>query len=516
MVAAIGGLAILAVACSIDAIEVSSDSPDALVAEATVMPVTLAPTVSAEATVMPAPTATADSDDVAEEPTPVAPVDTPVVFNGDFSTSIQPIIVNKCASCHAAGGPGAVHWQLGTAQDLVDTHLMISNLVDAEYMPPWPASDLGVPFAKNRSLRSDELQALLDWSLAGAPLDVDPATPLPPADGVNRLTDPDLIIEPDEPYAGDPATKDDYRCLVYDPQLEEGAWITGYEFLPDQLDVVHHAVGTLLKASAAERAKSLAQSDERPGWECFGGDRLPNSDLFLGWAPGQDATEFPDNTGLYLEPGDFIVVQIHYHYEGSAPADASQVALRFADPAKSGDFDRLEVAQLLAPVEIPCASWEEGPLCDRDAALADAIDRFGADGVFDDLTNVCGYDVEDFAEYTDGVVSAKCPIPAGFVDASGEVLAVLGHMHEIGDWLRITINPGEEDELVLLDIPDWDFDWQYNYVPVDPITIAPTDIVQLECGWDRARRDASLEPAYILWADGTDDEMCFATLTLRR
>ena len=42
------------------------------------------------------------------------------------------------------------------------------------------------------------------------------------------------------------------------------------------------------------------------------------------------------------------------------------------------------------------------------------------------------------------------------------------------------------------------------------------DVVLLECGWDRSRRDPSLEPAYILWADGTNDEMCFATITVRR
>ncbi|MEL6981222.1 MAG: monooxygenase, partial [Actinomycetota bacterium] len=65
------------------------------------------------------------------------------------------------------------------------------------------------------------------------------------------------------------------------------------------------------------------------------------------------------------------------------------------------------------------------------------------------------------------------------------------------------------------DIPDWDFDWQYNYQPADTIVIDADDVIRIECGWDRARRDPTLEPAYVLWADGTDDEMCFATLTTR-
>ena len=89
-------------------------------------------------------------------------------------------------------------------------------------------------------------------------------------------------------------------------------------------------------------------------------------------------------------------------------------------------------------------------------------------------------------------------------------------MHEIGDWMRITVNAGRPGEYVLLDIDEWDFNWQYNYRPVETIELGPSDVMTVECGWDRAHRSPDLEPAYILWADGTNDEMCFVTLTLRR
>jgi hypothetical protein len=79
----------------------------------------------------------------------------------------------------------------------------------------------------------------------------------------------------------------------------------------------------------------------------------------------------------------------------------------------------------------------------------------------------------------------------------------------------MTLHPDTADELVLLDIPDWSFDWQLNYYPLDAIEITATDIVRIECSWDRSRRDPDLEPAYVLWADGTNDEMCFATMVIR-
>ena len=79
----------------------------------------------------------------------------------------------------------------------------------------------------------------------------------------------------------------------------------------------------------------------------------------------------------------------------------------------------------------------------------------------------------------------------------------------------MTLNPDTPQELVLLDIPEWDFQWQFNYEPVEEIIIGSSDVVRIECSWDRSLRDPELEPAYVLWADGTDDEMCFATIITR-
>lgn len=440
-----------------------------------------------------------------------------VRFDDDFATSVQPIIAEKCANCHGADGPGAAHWQITTAQDLVDTHMLISAVVTSNYMPPWPASDASLPFKDNRDLTDDQVQAIVDWSAAGAPLDIDPTTPIVSSDPVIGLSDPDVVIVPDQPYAGNPGTVDDYRCQIYDPQLPDGGWITGYEFIPDQTAVVHHAIGYVIEADRAERAAERDGEDGRPGWECYGSSGLGGDDLFLGWAPGQDATLMPEGAGLYLPPGSFLVVQIHYHYEAEAPEDASALALTIADTTERGALDDIEVATLVAPVEIPCAEWESGPLCDRDAALADALDRFGDDGVQAERFNaLCGVTPEDFAQFDQGTAESSCYIPTVFVGAFGEVISVLGHMHEIGSWFRMTVNPGGPDETVLLDIPTWDFDWQYNYVPEEPFFLGADDFVLIECGWDRSLRDPSLPPAYILWADGTNDEMCFATITVRR
>jgi hypothetical protein len=97
----------------------------------------------------------------------------------------------------------------------------------------------------------------------------------------------------------------------------------------------------------------------------------------------------------------------------------------------------------------------------------------------------------------------------------GEIVSVFGHEHELGRSFRMTLNAGRSDERILVDIPNWSFDWQYNYRPVDSIVLEPGDVITIECSWDRSRRDPNLEPAYILWANGTNDEMCFSTIATR-
>ena len=45
----------------------------------------------------------------------------------------------------------------------------------------------------------------------------------------------------------------------------------------------------------------------------------------------------------------------------------------------------------------------------------------------------------------------------------------------------MTLNPDTPEELVLLDIPVWDFDWQLIYEPTDSIIIDYGDTIRIEC-----------------------------------
>ncbi len=471
----------------------SEGEPEAAPGSSTEQPTLAAPepTVTAVPTALPTAVPTA-------RPAPVS-----------FAESIQPIVDSTCARCHTGDGPGTPTVRFDTAQHVADAAFDIATNVELLVMPPWPASDLSVSFVDDWSLSDEEIAAVVAWVEAGAPLDVEPDTAMGPAPGV-QLTDHDVELAPEVGYDGSLDQPDEYRCLVYDPALGEDGFIEAFEFVPDQTEVVHHAIGYLIPGSQRDRVAALEAEDDQPGWSCFGGSRLGNDEIFLGWAPGQLPSRFGTGTGLRVGGGDFIVVQIHYHFDVEAPADRSALRLKWAE---GDDVDEVLVAEYVAPAEIPCASDESGPLCDRDAAMERALARYGPDGVQADwILGVCGQRVEDFAAMTDGVAEGRCDLP---VRDFGRIVSVLGHEHELGRTFRMTLNPDTPEERILLDIPQWDFDWQYNYIPAEEIVLEPGDWVRIECSWDRSLRDPELEPAYVFWADGTDDEMCFSTIVTR-
>ncbi|WP_154723487.1 hypothetical protein [Ilumatobacter coccineus] len=465
-------------------------------------------------------TATSDTaTDATTTATPTTEPDTTSVATDvhgiSFAADIEPIITTSCANCHTGNGPGTQHVIMDTAGVVAKASVGIEFVTRTGFMPPWPASDESVAFEHDWSLTDDQIALLADWHEAGAPLDVAEDHVIAPASGQTvRLTDPDVAVLSQGAYDGKLGQDDEYRCLIYDPEFDGPGFVTGMDFQPQQEQVVHHAVGFLLSADDRAALEAIDATDGNGGgWTCFGFSPAPSADLIYAWAPGQAASRYPEGSGLHLDDGDFFVIQTHYHFDVEAPADQSTLALDWTPEDEGADLDRVDITVYTGPAEVPCSSDEAGPLCDRDAAIALAREKYGPGGVLaDGILALCGQTPADYAGFTDGYSESSCDLRAG---ASGELVSVFGHEHEVGASFRMTLNPGTPEELVVLDIPDWDFDWQLNYEPTDTIVIERDDVVRLECSWDRARRDPTLEPAYIVWSDGTDDEMCFASIVTR-
>jgi polyisoprenoid-binding protein YceI/mono/diheme cytochrome c family protein len=447
-----------------------------------------------------------------------------------FSKVVMPILEDHCAECHKPGEVGAVHWQMKTAGDVAKISEGIQTVTETKYMPPWPASTKGVPLAHPNILTKAQITAIGDWAKAGGKLDVPERTLIKPSKTVQASmprADERLLIP--APYTGRADEENDYRCFVLDPKITKPTFLTGYGFIADQVQELHHAQVFLFSAEQKKNALAMSGKDGKPGWSCFGtpgAEGRPatagfsrrrdagysgQDNLVAGWVPGQTPTTFGKDLGVMMEPGDALILQIHYHYEGKPTPDRSGLTLQL-DPGTAAR-KKIRVVNPLAPVEIPCAPGIKAKLCDRSEAIKDNVRLYGPIGSYAEsgLLGICGKTPEELTKDFDGEVAHSECLTS--VPESGDIIAVLGHMHTLGKSFRLTLDPGGPNEKILLDIPVWNFDWQMNYPLVTPIHVEAGEKVLMQCSWDRSL-DPNRPPKYIVFAEGTEDEMCFGTYAM--
>lgn len=340
---------------------------------------------------------------------------------------------------------------------------------------------------------------------------IEPGKLLPLRQGERRTT---LTMDADyTPSAPTGVGTDDYRCFLLDPELERDTWLTGTNVLPGNPDVVHHVI--LFRVTPDQVAGAEAKDAETPeeGWTCFGGTGLDGEFTniddagWLGaWAPGADEDKTRDGYGVRMEAGSRIVMQVHYNLLKGAAPDRSSTQLRLMSGRR--DLTAIHTYLLPAPVELPCRDdHDESSLCDRDAAVADVMARFGDAGNTNSLLHLlCDTDIEPSN-------TTSCTRTVGH---PMRIIGVAGHMHLLGRKIRIETNPGTDRAKRILDIPIWDFDNQ-STKPIDPVELQPFDQVQVTCThvqWLRDRLPAfdGQPDRYIIWAEGSTDEMCLGIL----
>ncbi len=424
-----------------------------------------------------------------------------------YHEHVRPIIEASCVACHS-DGQIAGYAPFTLAEDVVWAAQDIKFHVVNRLMPPWMPSRANRPLQNDRSLSDEEIAIIAAWADDGAPLG-DPHDYTPSAtDAVSPAEmRADLTLQLDEAYAPAADALDDYRCFAFELYVDAPQFITGYEFIPDVAKMAHHSIFYLFDEGAEGAIQSRDNADGRPGWSCHGGPGIASERKGIGgWTPGASPVLFPAGTGFPIKPSQQIVVQMHYNFWTTNQPDRSRIVLQL-ESAES-ELAELTDVPLAAPVEIPCPAGVEGPQCERERALDRVAEQYGADAraVPDRLLRRCGQSLEVYAENTGENARGYCDYP---IQRSLTIFGVFGHMHELGRSFRLELNPDGEEPLLLLDIPRWDFHWQDHYLFVEPLQIAQGDILRIGCVWDSA---LSEDPRYVVWGEGTSDEMCFGTL----
>jgi hypothetical protein len=379
-----------------------------------------------------------------------------------FNNEVVRIFQQNCQTCHRPGN--IAPFSLMTYQDAAPWAERIKEVTQSREMPPWkPAADCG-GFQNTRGLTDEEMATIARWADAGAPEGnpLDLPAPVEFPDGWT-LGEPDLVVSPEAEYQPDYTSGGDvYRCFSIPTNLTQDRYITRIEIRPGNRAIVHHV---LVFVDDTGESALLDAADPAPGYDCFGGVGTDDITLFSGWAPGSRPWVLPDNVGVRIPAGVRLVMQVHYHPNGQPETDRTLVGLHFADAPIRKQF------RLFA-------------LINTDFTIPAGADH---------------YQVRAF--YT---------LPRGF---NVHAVSIFPHMHLLGREMEIRAVLPNGTTRCLIDMNDWDFDWQDMYFYREPVPIPGRTRLELTAYYDNSANNPhnpNSPPQPVSWGEATTDEMCIA------
>ncbi len=197
------------------------------------------------------------------------------------------------------------------------------------------------------------------------------------------------------------------------------------------------------------------------------------------WVPGAEPWRAPEGSGVEIAPGSILIVQLHYNtLADQAIADQSTLEFQIADAVeRPGTF-------------IPA----------------------GDPDVHHSVTLTRDHPLFGVTMGTIGVTTSD----------EVEVWRSTLHMHMLGTRARMASTQDGGDEDCLVQIDDWDFNWQGDYLLEQPVAFGPGDSLQLDCWYDNSEANQPIidgepkVPAPVGWGEGTLDEMCLGIIYVAR
>lgn len=276
-----------------------------------------------------------------------------------FNKDVAPIFFKNCAVCHRPGE--SAPFSTMSYKDVRPWAKSIREKVANRTMPPWHADPHFGDFKNNRTLTQAEIDTILAWVDNG--VKEGDAKDLPPAPKFVEgweISKPDLIIQIPEEYTYKPGA-DEYQYFDVPTNFTEDKYVTQVEARPGNRKIVHHIIAFIVpagspnmgKMTAEQRYKAMeAQLKNSPFYRdgylmrmkadqpveddgCGENARRGGTDnLLVGYAPGRNADIFAPGTARKIPAGATIRFQIHYSNQtvGAAEVekDRSMIGLVFA------------------------------------------------------------------------------------------------------------------------------------------------------------------------------------------
>jgi hypothetical protein len=383
-----------------------------------------------------------------------------------FDKEVVRILQQNCQSCHHTGD--IAPFSLMTYNDAFSHAQDMKSMTSARLMPPWKPVTGCSEFDQARVLTPKDIETIARWADGGAPEGNSADLPKPlNFDSGWVLGPPDLVASNAETYTP-PASGDMYRCFTMPAHTSETKFISAIDIHPGDRKTVHHVIAFVDATGASE---ALDNADPQPGYTCFGGPGFTITSLdsatLGGWAPGSRPVMLPDDVAMKLPANARIVLQVHYHPHDPNPLpDKTEIGVYYAKKTPRKVLNILPLANTTFKIPAGDSNFQ---------------------------------------------VSEVLP---GFFVPDIHIYLIAPHMHLLGRKMRVdALTPN--GAMCLINIDDWDFNWQGLYRFKQPVAIPAGSSISMSAFFDNSAenwRNPNTPPKPVSWGEATTDEMAIAFL----
>jgi mono/diheme cytochrome c family protein len=407
-----------------------------------------------------------------------------------FNKDIAPIVFSRCSSCHRPDQ--AAPFSLLTYHDVEKRGSLIAEVTKSHLMPPWKPGQSDCAFRDENRLTEGQIDLIQHWVSSGMKEGTTADLPaLPKFTEGWTLGKPDLVVKMPAAFPVPADGPDIYRNFVLPLHLPQDVYVSAIEFRPSSRTVVHHS---LFFYDATGAAKKREGEDGKPGFDgamggILGGNRsglgalqrlrggtnsgaIPPLGTLGGWAVGAQPVAMPEGLAYAVPKDADLILSTHFHPSGKAEQEQSVVGIYFAKQPPEKQFTTIQ----LPPV-------------------------FGALSGLNIPAGAKDYSIED---------SFTLPVDV-------KAFGVTAHAHYLGKSMKLTATLPDGTMKTLLWIPDWDFNWQGQYMFQDFVSLPKGTVLHGVVRYDNSAdnpHQPSNPPKLVKWGEQSTDEMGSVILRL--
>jgi peroxiredoxin len=370
-----------------------------------------------------------------------------------YTKHIAPIIIRHCVECHR---PGEIApFSLTKYEEVFGWAETIQEVIADRRMPPWHADPKHGKFANARIITKAESDLIDKWVANGAPKGDPKDMPKLPmfVSGWQLPRKPDLVVKMREtPYT-----------VPAEGEFLRGGQRRGVPYRYFVADPGFKEDKWIRMAEVVPGNRAVVHHIlvivRAPG--ARGGLGVGGGEFLVGYVPGLGPAILPDGMAKFVPAGSKLVFQMHYTPNGSVQTDLSKVGLVFTDPKK--------VKQVVVTT--------------RAANRGFRIPPKAADHKVEATTRSLPFDVD--------------------------LLAFMPHMHLRGKSFSYEARYPDGKKEMLLNVPNYDFNWQTRYLLSKPKKLPAGTRVHCVAHFDNSKYNLSNpDPtATVRWGDQTWHEM---------